>query len=159
MNEGGACVYIFLEQYGFGPFSHGEIFFHAISYAELSELGGGCRVEGVLTPLALFLLWTLSEPWGQIMPTKLIHAFRIFTPSYGSASCFRSKFFLPSCPRLGDIEKDKYIYMKVWIFKLAVDKICWNYMLFFYNFQSWFNWASFWLKNEPFLYLIYYLIN
>ena len=40
MNEGGACVYIFLEQYGFGPFSHGEIFFHAISYAELSELGG-----------------------------------------------------------------------------------------------------------------------
>ena len=119
MNEGGACVYIFLEQYGFGPFSHGEIFFHAISYAELSELGGGCRVEGVLTPLALFLLWTLSEPWGQIMPTKLIHAFRIFTPSYGSASCFRSKFFLPSCPRLGDIEKDKYTYMKVGIFKLA----------------------------------------
>ena len=69
----------------------------------------GAGVEG--PPPSFFC----SEPYlsqeGRLCPPHFeIRAFRIFRPSYGSASCFRSKFFLPSCPRLGDIEKDKYTW-------------------------------------------------
>ena len=79
--------------------------FHAISSIGLSELGSRAP------PPSFFC----SEPYlsqeGRLCPPHFeIRAFRIFRPSYGSASCFRSKFFLPSCPRLGDIEKDKYTW-------------------------------------------------
>ena len=120
------CVYIFLEQYGFGPFSHGEIFFTPYR-TQGCRSGGGGRSRGLVAPPPppplSFLQWILSQSGGVIMPTTLIRAFWIFRPSYGSASCFRSKFFLPSCPRLGDIEKDKYTWR--WGF-FRVSGTSWN---------------------------------
>ena len=104
VNEGGACVYIFLEQYGFGPFSHGEIFFTPYR-TQGCRSWGGVRGRGG-TPSQFFAVNPISSMRGNY--AHHINAFRIFRSSYGSASCFRSKFFLPSCPRLGDIEKDKY---------------------------------------------------
>ena len=113
------CVYIFLEQYGFGPFSHGEIFFTPYR-TQGCRSWGGVRGRGG-TPSQFFAVNPISSMRGNY--AHHINAFRIFRSSYGSASCFRSKFFLPSCPRLGDIEKDKYTWR--WGF-FRVSGASWN---------------------------------